>query len=164
MGTSQIRHLGIVDEGSEPVSLIAAAAGGDVRAFEQLYARFAPCVYGLCLRLTSQREAAEDCTQDSFVAAWRALHRFEYRSSFSTWLQRIAIHTVLARRRGLRAWNEVAEPSTGLADVAAGRCGDEGDRLGLLIDDSQMPNLAGAHRSSRFPVTAYLDGSNGRMV
>ena len=36
MGTSQIRHLGIVDEGSEPVSLIAAAAGGDVRAFEQL--------------------------------------------------------------------------------------------------------------------------------
>jgi hypothetical protein len=51
VGTSQIRHLGIVDEESEPVSLIAAAAGGDVRAFEQLYARFAPRVYGLCLRL-----------------------------------------------------------------------------------------------------------------
>jgi len=118
VGTSQIRQLGIVDEESEPVSLIAAAAGGDVRAFEQLYARFAPCVYGLCLRLTSQREAAEDCTQDSFVAAWRALRRFEYRSRFSTWLQRIAIHTVLARRRGLRALNEVAEPSTGLPDVA----------------------------------------------
>ena len=42
MSTSQIRQLGIVDEESEPVSLIAAAAGGDVRAFERLYTRFAP--------------------------------------------------------------------------------------------------------------------------
>jgi RNA polymerase sigma-70 factor (ECF subfamily) len=110
--------LEIVDEESEPAPLIAAAVGGDVRAFEQLYAKFAPCIYGLCLRLTSQREAAEDCTQESFVAAWRALSRFEHRSRFSTWLQRIAIHTVLARRRGLRARNEVPEPLTGLPDVA----------------------------------------------
>jgi RNA polymerase sigma factor (sigma-70 family) len=118
VSTSQIRQLGIVDEESEPVSLIAAAAGGDVRAFERLYTRFAPCIYGLCLRLTSQREAAEDCTQESFVAAWRALSRFEFRSRFSTWLQRIAIHIVLARRRGLRAWHEVAEPPAGLPEVA----------------------------------------------
>ncbi|HLZ98786.1 MAG TPA: RNA polymerase sigma factor [Steroidobacteraceae bacterium] len=118
MGSSQLRPLEIVDEEAEPVDLIAASAGGDVRAFERLYARFAPCIYGLCLRLTSQREAAEDCTQESFVAAWRAMSRFEYRSRFSTWLQRIAIHTVLARRRGLRAWNEVAEPATGLPEVA----------------------------------------------
>ena len=95
---------------ADPAELIAAAAGGDLGAFEHLYRQFSPRVYGLCLRLTGQREAAEDCTQESFVAAWRALARFEKRSRFSTWLHRIAVHTVLARRRGLRVQYEVADP------------------------------------------------------
>src|SRR6201996_5779828 len=96
-----------MDSSSEPSDTIAAAAAGDMAAFERIYREFAPRVYGLCLRLTGQREAAEDCTQESFVAAWRSLGRFEKRSLFSTWLQRIAIRTVLARRRGLRASREV---------------------------------------------------------
>src|ERR1700704_221285 len=107
-----------MDSSSEPLDTITAAAAGDMAAFERLYRQYSPRIYGLCLRLTGQREAAEDCTQESFVAAWRALSRFERRSRFSTWLQRIAIHTVLARRRGLRARNEVAEPLTGMPDVA----------------------------------------------
>ncbi len=102
----------------DPAELIAAAADGDLRAFEHLYRQFSPRVYGLCLRLTGQREAAEDCTQESFVAAWRALASFEQRSRFSTWLHRIAVHTVLARRRGLRVEYEVAEPASGLPEVA----------------------------------------------
>ncbi len=97
-------------------ALVHAAAQGDRRAFETLYRHHAPRILGLCLRLTGQREAAEDCTQESFIAAWRALSRFEHRSSFATWLQRIAIHTVLERRRGLRAVREVAEPDAGLPD------------------------------------------------
>jgi RNA polymerase sigma-70 factor (ECF subfamily) len=113
-----LRAAGAMDAAVEPVELIAAAAGGDLAAFEQLYRQFAPRVYGLCLRLTGQRETAEDCTQESFVAAWRALTGFEQRSRFSTWLHRIAVHTVLARRRGLRVAYEVAEPATGLPEVA----------------------------------------------
>jgi DNA-directed RNA polymerase specialized sigma24 family protein len=79
---------------ADPAELIAAAADGDLSAFEHLYRQFSPRVYGLCLRLTGQREAAEDCTQESFVAAWRAL------------------------RRGLRVQYEVAEPDSGLPEVA----------------------------------------------
>jgi RNA polymerase sigma-70 factor, ECF subfamily len=79
---------------AEPLDLVAAAANGDVGAFESLYRRYAPQVYGLCLRLTGQREAAEDCTQESFVAAWRALHGFESRARFATWLHRIAVRAV----------------------------------------------------------------------
>ena len=109
---------GAMDAAAEPTELIAAAADGDARAFEHLYRLFSPRIYGLCLRLTGQREAAEDCTQESFVAAWRALAGFEQRSRFSTWLHRIAVHTVLARRRGLRVDYEVAEPAAGLPDVA----------------------------------------------
>lgn len=107
-----------MDAAAEPVGLIAAAAGGDLVAFEHLYRQFAPRVYGLCLRLTGQREAAEDCTQESFVAAWRALGDFQRRSRFSTWLHRIAVHTVLSRRRGLRVEYEVPEPRSGLPDMA----------------------------------------------
>jgi RNA polymerase sigma-70 factor (ECF subfamily) len=116
-----VRHLelhlaDLSDENVEPTAVIAAAAAGDLAAFEALYRRFAPRLYGLCLRLTGQREAAEDCVQESFVAAWRALGRFEKRSRFSTWLQRIAIRTVMSRRRGLRNAHEVGEPATGLPD------------------------------------------------
>jgi RNA polymerase sigma-70 factor (ECF subfamily) len=105
-----------MDAGVEPTDTIAAAAAGDVAAFERLYRQFSPKVYGLCLRLTGQREAAEDCTQDSFVAAWRALASFERRSRFSTWLHRIAVHCVLSRRKGLRVAYEVAEPLSGMPD------------------------------------------------
>src|SRR5271169_6573284 len=107
-----------MDLSSEPLDTIAAAAAGDMAAFERLYRQFSPRIYGLCLRLTGQREAAEDCTQESFVAAWRALRSFEQRSLFSTWLHRIAVHTVLARRRGLRIEHEVPEPASGLPEVA----------------------------------------------
>jgi len=117
VGTLQFRQFAAGSD-SDTEAAIAAAVRGDVAAFETIYREFAPRIYGLCLRLTGQRETAEDCTQDSFVAAWRSLGRFERRSLFSTWLQRIAIRTVLARRRGLRASREVAEPAGGLPDQA----------------------------------------------
>src|ERR1700691_6407697 len=113
-----LQRVFAMDSSSEPLDTIAAAAAGDMAAFERLYRQFSPRVYGLCLRLTGQREAAEDCTQESFVAAWRALAGFEQRSRFSTWLHRIAVHSVLARRRGLRIEFEVPEPATGLPDRA----------------------------------------------
>ncbi len=118
MGTVQLLQPVGAMESTEPIEIITEAAAGDVGAFEQLYRQFSPRIYALCLRLTGQREAAEDCTQESFIAAWKALPRFELRSRFSTWLHRIAVNTVLARRRGLRFANEVAEPATGLPDVA----------------------------------------------
>jgi len=100
----------------EPAQLVSAAADGDVAAFEHLYRRYSPRIYGLCLRLSGNREAAEDCTQDTFIDAWRALCKFEGRSSFSTWLHSIAIRTVLSRRKGLRAKFEVAEPPAGMPE------------------------------------------------
>ncbi len=71
--------------------------------FEALYRAHVGQVYGLCLRLTGQVALAEDCTQDCFIAAWRALPRFEGRSQFSTWLHRIAVNAVLTQRRRRRS-------------------------------------------------------------
>src|ERR1700722_3315756 len=78
---------------------VAQACGGDQRAFERLYRAHAGRVFAVCLRLTNQRETAQDFTQETFVAAWRALPRFEQRSQFTSWLYRIAVNTALARRR-----------------------------------------------------------------
>jgi RNA polymerase sigma-70 factor, ECF subfamily len=107
-----------MDGNGDPQQIIAAAAAGDVDAFAHLYRRFVPRVYGLCLRLAGQREAAEDFTQEVFIAAWRALPGFEGRSTFASWLHRIAVRTVMASRRGLRAAFETPEPERGMPDLA----------------------------------------------
>jgi RNA polymerase sigma-70 factor (ECF subfamily) len=90
-------------------ALVQRACGGDTRAFERLYRQHIGSVYGLCLRLTRDRAAAEDCAQEAFFNAWRALKRFETRSSFGTWLHRIAVNVVLSRRRTAAARAELAQ-------------------------------------------------------
>jgi RNA polymerase sigma-70 factor, ECF subfamily len=80
-------------------ALVQRACAGDTRAFERLYREHAGRVYGLCLRMTRDPQLAEDCTQDTFINAWRALPKFETRSSLSTWLHRIAVNVSLAKRR-----------------------------------------------------------------
>ena len=102
-------------EAEDEARLVAAAAAGDVRAFERLYRRHAPRVHGLCLRLTRNAATAEDCVQEAFVAAWKALPRFESRARFGTWLHRIAVNAVLARRRGLAAQLETTVEDEGVA-------------------------------------------------
>jgi RNA polymerase sigma-70 factor, ECF subfamily len=80
-------------------ALVERARNGDMRAFERLYRDHIGSVYGLSLRLTRDPTNAEDCAQEAFVNAWRALSRFEARSSFATWLHRIAVNVALSRRR-----------------------------------------------------------------
>jgi RNA polymerase sigma-70 factor (ECF subfamily) len=80
-------------------ALVQRARTGDVRAFERLYREHIGRVYGLCLRLTRDEASAQDCAQETFINAWRALERFETRSSLATWLHRIAVNVVLAKRR-----------------------------------------------------------------
>jgi RNA polymerase sigma-70 factor, ECF subfamily len=79
--------------------LVARAKQGDVRAFEQLYRNHVGRVHGLCLRLTRDVATAEDCTQQTFINAWRALPQFEDRSQITTWLHRIAVNVALGQRR-----------------------------------------------------------------
>ena len=81
-------------------ALIERARRGDSRAFERLYREHVGRVHGLCLRMTRNPDQAADCVQDAFIKAWKALPKFEERASFSTWLHRIAVNTVLEKRRG----------------------------------------------------------------
>lgn len=86
-------------DGEAESRLIAASIAGDLEAFERLYRRHCARVHGLCLRLTRNETDAEDCTQETFIKAWRELERFRGQSSLATWLHRIAVNEVLSRHR-----------------------------------------------------------------
>ena len=96
-------------------ALVQRACAGDARAFERLYREHAGRVYGLCLRMTRDAQLAEDCVQDTFINAWRALPRFEVRSSLSTWLHRIAVNVSLAKRRKSSPAEPLPEDDEGVA-------------------------------------------------
>ncbi len=98
------------------VALIDRARKGDTRAFERLYRDHVGRVHGLCLRMTRNPDLAADCVQDAFIKAWKALPKFEARASFSTWLHRIAVNTVLEKRRGSSNAEVPVEDPTELMD------------------------------------------------
>jgi RNA polymerase sigma-70 factor (ECF subfamily) len=76
---------------------VALALAGDARAFERLYRRHVPRIHALSRRMVGP-ELAEDVTQDVFVRAWDKLALFGGKSSFGTWLYRLAINVCLGRR------------------------------------------------------------------
>jgi len=72
-----------------------SVSGGDVRAFERLVDRHQARILANCRYLTGSSADAEDLAQEVFVKAFFGLRRFEGRSKFSTWLQRIKINHCL---------------------------------------------------------------------
>ncbi len=89
----------------EEAALVLAAKRGDGHAFEILIERYQRRILAVARRFARIREDAEDIVQQSFQKAFVHLHKFEGKSSFSTWLTRIAINEALMwlrRGRGLR--------------------------------------------------------------
>jgi RNA polymerase sigma-70 factor, ECF subfamily len=78
----------------------ALAASGDGRAFERLYHAHVARVHGLVRRMMGP-EQADDVTQDVFVRAWQKLSTFRGEAAFGTWLHRLAVNVILARRSTL---------------------------------------------------------------
>ncbi len=75
--------------------LVVAAKNGKDRAFEILIRRYEARMLSLALRITRNREDAQDVVQQSFQKAFVHLQKFEGKSTFSTWLTRIAINEAL---------------------------------------------------------------------
>jgi RNA polymerase sigma-70 factor, ECF subfamily len=88
--------------------LVSAAQAGSPAAFEELRELYSRRVYRRAYAITKNREDAEDAMQDAFLRAYVALNRFEGRSSFSTWLTRIASNSALMILRKRRTRSEVS--------------------------------------------------------
>jgi len=79
--------------------LVRSAKAGDADAFGELVERNEAKIYGLCLKMLGNREDAEDCLQEVFIKAFKALPGFREEARFSTWLYRIAYNESLMRLR-----------------------------------------------------------------
>jgi RNA polymerase sigma-70 factor (ECF subfamily) len=80
-------------------ALVKRAQGGDDSSFEELVRRYERRVYGITYRMLGREEDASEALQETFLRAHRFLPRFEFRSSFYTWLYRIATNVCLTRLR-----------------------------------------------------------------
>ena len=88
--------------------LVSAAKAGSHEAFTELQNLYAQRLYNTIVRITKNQEDAEDALQDTFLRVYLALCSFEGRSSFYSWVTRIAINSALMVLRKRRARPEVS--------------------------------------------------------
>lgn len=91
-----------LDTGLGDAELAQRARHGAPEAFAELVSRYQDRVYNTCYRLCHDHATALDLTQTTFLKALEALPRFEARSTFYTWLFRIAVNAAFSERRARR--------------------------------------------------------------
>jgi len=108
--------------------LVRDAQRGSAQAFETLFRAHWPRAYRAALLVVGDAAAAEDIAQESFLAAVRALDRFDRRRPFGPWLHRIVVNRAIdwGRARALRRELDlegVSEPAA--AERASGERPEE---------------------------------------
>jgi RNA polymerase sigma-70 factor (ECF subfamily) len=90
---------------------MARIARREGEALAELYDLYAPRVFGLCLRIVSEVQLAEDLLQEVFVRVWERSHLFEQsRGSVSAWLMGVTRNLCIDQLRRLQARPQAAEP------------------------------------------------------
>jgi RNA polymerase sigma factor (sigma-70 family) len=86
-------------------AIIKRVQAGDVAAFDALIRKYREKVFGIIYHLTSNREDASDLTQDAFIKAFQSINRFNGKSSFFTWLYKIAVYSTISHLKRNRLRN-----------------------------------------------------------
>src|SRR5579863_7017676 len=94
-------------EDSDSVA-VARVKAGDGDAYRVLVDRHTRSVFRLAYRMTGNEQDSEDVVQETFLRAYKQLHRYEARASFATWLYRIAANYSLDLVRRRKRHGEVA--------------------------------------------------------
>jgi len=105
--------------GATDRALVRAAQRGSEEAFAQLFARHWPMAHRAAWLVVRDAAAAEDVAQEAFVAAARALQRFDRRRPFAPWLHRIVINRAIDAARARRVRAVVGEPVEAVLAVEA---------------------------------------------
>ena len=79
--------------GSEDDSLVRRVQKGDWDAFEILVLKYQERIFRVVRRFLGDRDQVEDLAQEVFIRAYRSVGAFEGKSSFYTWLYKIALNT-----------------------------------------------------------------------
>lgn len=128
-------------EAHDDAHLARAAKNGDRAAFEALVALHKATLYRIARRYVGQSDDAYDIVQDTFVAAWLSLSRFDARQAFGPWVRTILLNKCRdasrrqAVRRKLLHWFGLGDADSAADDPpdAASETGDDSDiRLAAL--------------------------------
>ena len=100
-------------DGAELEALLSRCAAGDRSALEALYARVAPILLAVLMRMLRRRDAAEDALQDVFVSIWQRARQFDpVRGRALAWLVSMARYRAIDLQRAAR-------PALALSEVSA---------------------------------------------
>jgi RNA polymerase sigma-70 factor (ECF subfamily) len=120
--------------------LVKRFKNGDQKAFNLLVERYKRNMYNLILKMVCNSDDAKDLSQEVFVKAYQGLNSFEGKSSFYTWLYKIALNLCLnfSRREKFRSFISIFElPETHLtADSSMTKVDEE--KLSLAIDKAVL--------------------------
>jgi RNA polymerase sigma-70 factor, ECF subfamily len=132
-------------EAKDELQLVKEAQRGDGGAFARLLEPHILEAYHIALRITRNREDAEDASQQSFLNAYEHIDQFRGQSRFSTWLMRIAMNEALGKVRKRRA---------------------EDNHLLYQDGESDEPNAIEMLRASDslHPEVLYSKAEKGRML
>jgi RNA polymerase sigma factor (sigma-70 family) len=98
------RNLNITES-----DLINGCIAGNRRMQEELYNRFSPRMYAVCLRYAGNGEEAQDILQDGFIKVYKKLDSFRGEGSFEGWVRRIFVNTAIEHFRRKRYLTPVTE-------------------------------------------------------
>lgn len=132
--------------------LARAAVTGDEAAFGQLMRRHKEPLFRVLRRMTGDADEAYDLLQESFVAAWRSLRRYDPERPFAGWMRTIALNKARdwGRRRTVRRVIAAVLPGERAVDVADPAPSPEtaaGDAQALASLDAAIAQLPIALRA-----------------
>ncbi len=115
---------------SAELKLVERSKGGDLTAFEELVLMYQKQIYNLSYRMMGNEEDACDMTQEAFLKAFRAIKKFNSKSTFGTWVYRIAVNTCideLRKRKKIKLYPVVHNDNL------------ESDGSKLIVDTADLP-------------------------
>jgi RNA polymerase sigma factor (sigma-70 family) len=89
--------------------LISGCRESNRRMQEELYRRFSPRMYAVCLRYAGNAEEAEDILQEGFIKVFKKIDSFRGEGSFEGWVRRIFVNTAIEHFRRKRYLMPVTE-------------------------------------------------------
>lgn len=114
-------------DSSEITLLIQKAQKGDTNAFGTLVASYEKFIFNVACKMFSNSEDASDIAQEALIKAYKNIDKFDFNSSFSTWLYRITVNACIdemRRRKGRESISIDAE--------------DEESGLAVQIEDTSL--------------------------
>jgi len=137
-------------------ALIAAAVGGDRIAMDTLLRSHYPRIFAVCRRITGSDADAADAAQEALIAVVRSLAKFDGRSSFGTWVYRIATNASLDELRRRRRRPALADATELPEDHDAHLADPNGGQRITTIDDRLELDAALRQVAEEFRVPLVL--------